>query len=756
MENLNALYGYGYLPDLGTDSDWSPTTADVLARQNALYAGPGGALRSARDAIPESPNALSILNMARSGLGTAANWLQGTPVIGPDTIAPLGLAPMGSLVGHSASLAKPSVADSARARYLEWKHPDDFPAISGGEGQFNSAKYLGEADRMARESPHSIRDARLATDYPRETIPSPANDGSHIDIAYLKELAAQKARNEFRLLSDQSKASVPGTVVNSVDAAGQRAEGAATPRRDTAAAAALPERPVAAAVRLPNGKVYTGALHSDAVEAAMKAGEDIDFDRFMAMPNAMEADGFVTNTGRYVTRHEGTDLIKNADPSVRMTAGILDARSLPLDSSTRQQAKASGAEPSITAYHGSPHDFDRFDMSRIGTGEGAQAYGHGLYMAESRDVADTYRTAGSAGNVPSSTYKAPSDVLARHAEDFGKLAVSDALLVKGFGALDVERRGMVVPMMRGVLEDPEIAKAVVRLLPVDVVHMLGGKKLAPQALLDNPSMLVDLLPANANDLVPGRVQAIDVLAPYVARATAERPLIGTQSRALLEKALAARRAGKGDLHVSSEIPYPSKSGKMYEVRINADPESFLDWDKPLSQQGEAVREHLSAMKKRLEDYGAHPIKDTIADLSMAYNKRSTGYEGEFEQSLRQKGIPGIKYLDQGSRTPKILFDDQPVVKGAKGNWAVQSAAESLDLHGTPEKAIEALSGQTRGHGGDAAREAIELLRSGRVAKHQPEGTRNFVIFDAQIVDILKKYGLAGAIGAGAMSQDNQQ
>lgn len=707
MENLNALYGYGYLPDLGTDSDWSPTTADVLARQNALYAGPGGALRSARDAIPESPNALSILNMARSGLGTAANWLQGTPVIGPDTIAPLGLAPMGMALT-----------------------PRNAVGVFGGK-LANTADHAALARAQEMTAKGVGRD-----DVWRETGWGVGPDGK-----WRFEIDDSGAESQKKTVSDILAKHGLG------DAAGPR---------DTAAAAALPERPVAAAVRLPNGKVYTGALHSDAVEAAMKAGEDIDFDRFMAMPNAMEADGFVTNTGRYVTRHEGTDLIKNADPSVRMTAGILDARSLPLDSSTRQQAKASGAEPSITAYHGSPHDFDRFDMSRIGTGEGAQAYGHGLYMAESRDVADTYRTAGSAGNVPSSTYKAPSDVLARHAEDFGKLAVSDALLVKGFGALDVERRGMVVPMMRGVLEDPEIAKAVVRLLPVDVVHMLGGKKLAPQALLDNPSMLVDLLPANANDLVPGRVQAIDVLAPYVARATAERPLIGTQSRALLEKALAARRAGKGDLHVSSEIPYPSKSGKMYEVRINADPESFLDWDKPLSQQGEAVREHLSAMKKRLEDYGAHPIKDTIADLSMAYNKRSTGYEGEFEQSLRQKGIPGIKYLDQGSRTPKILFDDQPVVKGAKGNWAVQSAAESLDLHGTPEKAIEALSGQTRGYGGDAAREAIELLRSGRVAKHQPEGTRNFVIFDAQIVDILKKYGLAGAIGAGAMSQDNQQ
>jgi hypothetical protein len=45
----------------------------------------------------------------------------------------------------------------------------------------------------------------------------------------------------------------------------------------------------------------------------------------------------------------------------------------------------------ITAYHGSPHDFDRFDISKIGTGEGAQAYGHGLYFAEREGVARDYK-----------------------------------------------------------------------------------------------------------------------------------------------------------------------------------------------------------------------------------------------------------------------------------------------------------------------------------------------------------------------------
>jgi hypothetical protein len=43
-------------------------------------------------------------------------------------------------------------------------------------------------------------------------------------------------------------------------------------------------------------------------------------------------------------------------------------------------------------WHGSPHKFEAFDASKIGTGEGAQAYGHGLYLAESPEVAKEYAT----------------------------------------------------------------------------------------------------------------------------------------------------------------------------------------------------------------------------------------------------------------------------------------------------------------------------------------------------------------------------
>jgi hypothetical protein len=45
----------------------------------------------------------------------------------------------------------------------------------------------------------------------------------------------------------------------------------------------------------------------------------------------------------------------------------------------------------IPAYHGTPHKFDEFSMSRIGTGEGASAFGYGLYFTETRKIAEHYR-----------------------------------------------------------------------------------------------------------------------------------------------------------------------------------------------------------------------------------------------------------------------------------------------------------------------------------------------------------------------------
>ena len=52
-----------------------------------------------------------------------------------------------------------------------------------------------------------------------------------------------------------------------------------------------------------------------------------------------------------------------------------------------------------TAYHGSPHNFDRFSTDSIGTGEGAQSFGWGLYFTNQEDIARWYADKLSQGTV---------------------------------------------------------------------------------------------------------------------------------------------------------------------------------------------------------------------------------------------------------------------------------------------------------------------------------------------------------------------
>ena len=56
-------------------------------------------------------------------------------------------------------------------------------------------------------------------------------------------------------------------------------------------------------------------------------------------------------------------------------------------------------EPKLKGWHGTPHDFPptadnplgAFDMSKMGTGEGVQAYGYGHYLGQARKTGESYR-----------------------------------------------------------------------------------------------------------------------------------------------------------------------------------------------------------------------------------------------------------------------------------------------------------------------------------------------------------------------------
>jgi hypothetical protein len=97
-------------------------------------------------------------------------------------------------------------------------------------------------------------------------------------------------------------------------------------------------------------------------------------------------------------------------------------------------ARVPSAKPvmsEINVYHGSPHKFEAFDASKIGTGEGAQAYGHGIYLAESPKVAQGYKE-----RLSASSYEKDSQSIA-----YGKIwqRAADAALETGTAHPDYSR-----------------------------------------------------------------------------------------------------------------------------------------------------------------------------------------------------------------------------------------------------------------------------------------------------------------------------
>jgi len=101
------------------------------------------------------------------------------------------------------------------------------------------------------------------------------------------------------------------------------------------------------------------------------AGVMQELDRILAMPEDLADDDIPFSIGR--------------------TTVIPSAETRPFPGAEGSPSVIGPAAFSISAFHGTPHLVDEFTTERMGTGEGAQVYGWGLYFASKRSVAEWYR-----------------------------------------------------------------------------------------------------------------------------------------------------------------------------------------------------------------------------------------------------------------------------------------------------------------------------------------------------------------------------
>lgn len=247
---------------------------------------------------------------------------------------------------------------------------------------------------------------------------------------------------------------------------------------------------------------------------------------------------------------------------------------------------AGGLVGMIKASHGSPHMFDKFDFSKIGTGEGAQAYGHGGYFAQGFD----------------------SPVAKQYQEN-----------VKDMDAIKAINNRMAE--LAKIMESDSAGQY--RKFKSDV-----GRNAASEydALMEQRSSI-------RQD--PGHLYNVELKWPDAAREAAD-PL--------------------GEHHL-------------------------LDWDAPLSGQSPIMELLAKSRSKTVKDVISQlgdisqPRKVYDEDLGLMtgedlHRRLALNFEGKSGASIKassalaKAGIPGIRYLDQGSRSAGkgsrnyVMFDDQ--------------------------------------------------------------------------------------------------
>lgn len=277
--------------------------------------------------------------------------------------------------------------------------------------------------------------------------------------------------------------------------------------------------------------------------------------------------------------------------------------SLPLEARARNVRDQMFA---LRAFHGSPHDFDRFDMSRIGTGEGAQAFGHGLYFAENELTAQAYRRQLAGPE----RYWLNGKELPESANPF---AINQYAQMK----MDGDRAGLAA-------EEKRLAASV-------------------QALQEQ------IAANNYDNFVFREVDQLDL-------------------RTVQDLLAILKQIVEGK--VTRDLP-----GKLYEVEIDVEPEQLLDWDLPLSKQDEKIK---AAIEKSIGPKANDPLFRRMfldqgkADVAYGALVGILGSPDAASAALREAGIPGIRFLDQGSRgtsegTRNIVIFDDSLVKITKKN-----------------------------------------------------------------------------------------
>ncbi len=447
-----------------------------------------------------------------------------------------------------------------------------------------------------------------------------------------------------------------------------------------------------------------GAAAGPTLMKGMQAGGQVigEIAEAVGKPTMQAVGNVIEEAGEAAKERGGTTLSSgvNLDPLI---AGAGDA--------VAKFRAPTEKQPGVIAFHGSGADFDEFKLEKIGTGEGAQAYGYGLYFAEKEDIAKFYRDT---------------------------IASRDAM----HGQLPIRYKGKKF----AEFEDSAAAEA-----EPDKYRMLTtlGKEI--HRLSYSPKLRT---PENAKKQLLARLEN---------EIAQQRNLFKNESadvKDAMEEALIASLQRDVDAleQINPADVTIEKTGKMYKVGLEPKPEDMLDYDLTIGDQSPDIKAKISKLVDNeitpddLENFGS-PRGDLKASL-LSENRTVASFLNDFaavrgkdnagEELLAKYGIPGIKYFDNTSRNTAggELIDVTQAEDGFRAKVAVDNRPGGLG--GSGRIVTTSAPYKTRQEALDWADE--ETKKSGR----------NYVIFDDKMIKILEKYGIVGPVAITGIAASQQE
>ena len=311
-----------------------------------------------------------------------------------------------------------------------------------------------------------------------------------------------------------------------------------------------------------------------------------------------------------------------------------------------------------SVYHGSPHKFDEFSLDAIGTGEGAQAHGWGLYFAGNKDVSEGYR----------------QKLLLN-----GSFGTKYDIKINGKPA-DTKIRSYILNnfstgAINNIIENPssfkEEVKDYIDVLELDIERTdkwLQTWRDAIDLIDKNPKMSITEFSNSIDKNDKYRFKYIIQDAKNKAKNENRRATIKDVKNSTKEflqphqERIDKEREQLKKLSEIDNIEIKKSEGQLYEVDI---PENdvLLDENKSFLEQSEKVQKALLELAKK-EVNAPYGFERSLSELDarQIYNRLSNAFHGAKNASLKlnEYGIKGITYDGIRDGRCYVIFDDKAV------------------------------------------------------------------------------------------------